>query len=253
MKSLLTSALLSLIILPAAMAQDVIVQRDGNIIMGKVLEINNQTISYKKADNPDGPLYSLKAEELLSIRFENGTQENFQQVADNADSEDADESNFALQFRPEIRLRLDAPCSDHVDGGGGVMGVAGVQINRSLIIGPGFGMIGHNYYNEDLYSFEFPVFIQARAMIPSKLVSPYVIGQVGYSFGSLDDYANLIPAQESDRLGMFASLGVGFRMKLKRGSLFMDLTWNAQQWRSSQLDSPTTFGICGGYFFERRH
>lgn len=62
-------------------ADDVIVFRNGDVIMGKVIEIETDVLKYKRSDNPDGPLYSVKKGELISVRYENGTQETFQQSA----------------------------------------------------------------------------------------------------------------------------------------------------------------------------
>ena len=257
MKKHLLSALFLLCSLSVTEAQDIIAHRDGNVSTGKVVEISKDEVKYRKSDNPDGPLYSIPVKDLLSVRFENGTQEIFaekkqQPILEVRELDDDDDDDVAYMMRPEIRLRMDTPCSDNLDGGGGLMGVAGVQINRSLSMGPGLGFIWHRYYTEKIHSLECPVFLQIRAMIPTQTVSPYFIGQAGYSFGRLHHTAKLLPEDESKRLGAFCSLGAGFRIKLKRGSIFMDLTWNAQKWRNDVLDEPQSFGLSGGYFFERR-
>ena len=53
-------------------AQDVIVKKDGSTIQSKVMEINETEIKYKKWSNQDGPLYSIKSNEVYSISFQNG-------------------------------------------------------------------------------------------------------------------------------------------------------------------------------------
>lgn len=58
-------------------AQDIIVRRDGTIIQSKVMEISDTEIKYKKISNPDGPLYTLKLSEILSINYQNGEIERF--------------------------------------------------------------------------------------------------------------------------------------------------------------------------------
>ncbi len=80
MKRLLLLVLLLVVALPL-MAQDMIVRRDGTIVTSKVMEISSSEIKYKKFTNPDGPLYTLKVSEVLSINFENGEVERFDQAA----------------------------------------------------------------------------------------------------------------------------------------------------------------------------
>ncbi len=67
-----------------AMAQDVIVKKDGSTIPSKVEEINNTEIKYKKWSNQEGPTYSISRSEVLSINYENGEVEKF---SDNATSQ----------------------------------------------------------------------------------------------------------------------------------------------------------------------
>ena len=40
-------------------AQDLIVKTDGTIIKAKISEVGEDAVKYKKADNPDGPLYTI--------------------------------------------------------------------------------------------------------------------------------------------------------------------------------------------------
>ncbi len=59
-------------------AQDVIVKKDGSTILSKVLEVNESTIRYKKYSNPSGPLYTIDKATILSINYENGEKESFE-------------------------------------------------------------------------------------------------------------------------------------------------------------------------------
>ncbi|MGC4231831.1 MAG: hypothetical protein QM594_02380 [Niabella sp.] len=69
-----------------ASAQDIIYTRritnqpsiSWTEIKAKVLEINLKTIVYKKAENPDGPVYRLHTADVDSIVFENGSVEIFE-------------------------------------------------------------------------------------------------------------------------------------------------------------------------------
>ena len=58
-------------------AQDVIVKKDGSTILSKVLEVNTADIKYKKFSNPNGPIYTIRKAELLSINYENGDKDTF--------------------------------------------------------------------------------------------------------------------------------------------------------------------------------
>lgn len=83
MKRLILLFVASLATLPL-FAQDMIVLRDGTIVQSKVLEISSSEIKYKKFSNPDGPLYTLKSSEILSINYANGDVECFDKVAEPA-------------------------------------------------------------------------------------------------------------------------------------------------------------------------
>lgn len=55
-----------------ASAYDVIVKNDGTSLMGKVVEISDTEVKYRRADNPDGPIYTLKVADIMRINYENG-------------------------------------------------------------------------------------------------------------------------------------------------------------------------------------
>lgn len=59
------------IVLPGR-AQDIIVRCDGSVVQAKILEVSSSEIKYKRYSNPDGPLFTLKSSEILSINYENG-------------------------------------------------------------------------------------------------------------------------------------------------------------------------------------
>ncbi|MBS1780513.1 MAG: hypothetical protein JST70_14380 [Bacteroidetes bacterium] len=58
-----------------ASAQDKIYKRSGDVIEGKIIEVGTKTISYKKADNPDGPNYVIEKGNIDRIEYQNGTEE----------------------------------------------------------------------------------------------------------------------------------------------------------------------------------
>ncbi len=60
-----------------ASAQDIITKKDGNDIMAKVLEVNPNDVKYVLSDEPDGPVYTIRKNELLMIRYASGRNELF--------------------------------------------------------------------------------------------------------------------------------------------------------------------------------
>lgn len=62
-------------------AQDRIIKTDLKEILCKVTEIGVTEIKYKKAENLDGPTYTIKKSEVKKIIFENGTEEIMEQSA----------------------------------------------------------------------------------------------------------------------------------------------------------------------------
>ena len=61
----------------AAMAQDVIVTRDGKRIDAKITEVSSTDIRYKEASNPDGPTFVLRNDEINTIIYQNGSVKTF--------------------------------------------------------------------------------------------------------------------------------------------------------------------------------
>jgi hypothetical protein len=61
-------------------AQDNIILRNGDEVKGKVLEITDEYVKFKPADNPDGPVYSYKKSEIFMIKYENGKKELFNEI-----------------------------------------------------------------------------------------------------------------------------------------------------------------------------
>ena len=68
---------LSLCLSSLIYAQDVIVLNDGSSIISKVLEVGSTDVKYKKWSNLEGPTYTLKKAEIISINYQNGERESF--------------------------------------------------------------------------------------------------------------------------------------------------------------------------------
>lgn len=66
-----------------AVAQDVIVKKDGSTIVCRVLETNNTSVFYQSWSNPNGPTQVIRMSEVANINYEKGKQEQVQQVENN--------------------------------------------------------------------------------------------------------------------------------------------------------------------------
>lgn len=60
-----------------AYAQDIITKKDGNEIEAKILEVTPSEIKYKKFNNQEGPIYTLKISEIFMIKYQNGDKDVF--------------------------------------------------------------------------------------------------------------------------------------------------------------------------------
>ncbi|MBX0291529.1 hypothetical protein K3G63_13850 [Hymenobacter sp. HSC-4F20] len=58
-----------------AHAQDLLTKSSGEELQVKVLEITPTEVRYKRTDNPDGPLITVRRADVFMIRYANGTKE----------------------------------------------------------------------------------------------------------------------------------------------------------------------------------
>jgi hypothetical protein len=58
-----------------AIAQDILTKTSGEDLAVKVLEVGTEEIKYKRFDNPDGPVYTIRKTEVMMLRYENGVAE----------------------------------------------------------------------------------------------------------------------------------------------------------------------------------
>jgi hypothetical protein len=73
LRLLITGLLLSG--LSSIYAQDVITLKTGDEIKGKVTEITNSEVKYKRFENLDGPTIIIEKQKIFAINYENGTRE----------------------------------------------------------------------------------------------------------------------------------------------------------------------------------
>jgi len=58
-------------------AQDKLYKKNGDMIEVKVTEINARVVSYKKADNPEGPTYTINKADVSKVVYPNGSEDFF--------------------------------------------------------------------------------------------------------------------------------------------------------------------------------
>ena len=61
-------------------AQDTLSTRYGENVLVKVIEVGTTEVKYKKLDNLNGPIFSMLKSDLLMIKYENGTKEDFSSI-----------------------------------------------------------------------------------------------------------------------------------------------------------------------------
>lgn len=77
MNKVILTTLTTIFTLTFCFSQDIMTKKSGVDIPAKVLEIGQTVIKYKKFDNQEGPTYTIKKSEVLMVRYENGTNDIF--------------------------------------------------------------------------------------------------------------------------------------------------------------------------------
>ena len=104
-----------------AFSQDLIITKKGDKITCKVLSVEQNSVSYKKSSNLDGPSYSIEKTQIASVTYKNGdvdvfteeaTEENNKtgQTTENVESNDSyNKRKSSRSFRSS--KSVDADCS----------------------------------------------------------------------------------------------------------------------------------------------
>src|SRR6202007_9440 len=79
-KMLRLTSLMMLLYFPTVKAQDTIVKRNDEVVIGKILEVNQNEIKYKRFDYQDGPTFTTVKWELRYIIYGNGVKESFENI-----------------------------------------------------------------------------------------------------------------------------------------------------------------------------
>lgn len=152
-----------------AMAQDVIVKKDGTTVLSKVLEISSTEIKYKQWSNQDGPLYSINRSEVVSINYENG---NVEQISS---------GNYSSKSQGSVIERL----NERMERDGRDLVINGRELSESEVR----ALVGEENY-ETYLSARRQVAV-GRAFTPVFFVSlgaTVIFTTIGLIFAIEDDY-----------------------------------------------------------------
>jgi hypothetical protein len=106
MKKQLFSLVLTMFISHLGFSQDLITYKNGKEVSGKVIEITGTEIKFRKAENPEGPIYTALRSEMFSIAYENGHKEIF---ADETEKANSSPSFTKQQTVVDERLKFSGP------------------------------------------------------------------------------------------------------------------------------------------------
>jgi len=70
-------AIIQICLTGTALSQDVILKKDNTTVLSKILEVTTTEIKYKKWSNQEGPTYSISRCEVVSINYQNGEVDRF--------------------------------------------------------------------------------------------------------------------------------------------------------------------------------
>ena len=95
---LIVASLLSVRLL----AQDTLYTKTGSVLNGKVVEIDQDKIKYKKASNPDGPMYTINKSDIVLIHFKNGSKEVFSSNSNSVQDNSSTQNNSGGNNVPAV-------------------------------------------------------------------------------------------------------------------------------------------------------
>ena len=191
-----------LFMLPAR-SQDTIVFKDASEIEAKVTDITNETISYVKWNNPDGPKYTVNKSEIFYVKYQCGDKDVFSDVRTKSAPKRLRTSADKFRF-DGIRLQSyvygGAIFMSHA-GGPAVDLSLGVRLWDYAYIGVEtgfhslFSTFEEVYFNGSRYdTYEgnikdayIPLGVNLKGYIPTgKKIYPYVNCSLGGFFGLMD-------------------------------------------------------------------
>lgn len=131
-------------------SQDTLYTTKGKIITGQVKEITQHEIKYKRAANPDGPLYVVDKTDIVLIHYKNGTKEVFENsgaASSNVSSNDNSSDPVYVNTRPRVNVVVGA-APIYAFGGSWGWGWGGWGWNRPYY-GGYYRSYGHHHWHHN--------------------------------------------------------------------------------------------------------
>ncbi len=138
-KILLSLALAAAVAIPS-FAQDIVILKNGTSVDAKVIEVDDNSVRYKKFNNPDGPTYTAKKETISEIRYKNGSKEIFNQAKATSPDKNPNSVWWTKARETKLGFWMDP------------LGLAqwGPMLGVVIRMGTNFDIKAHvRYYNED--------------------------------------------------------------------------------------------------------
>ncbi len=203
-------------------AQDIILKKDANEIQAQVIKVDQNTIEYKRWDNLGGPIYTIAANEVFMIKYQNGSQD---VISANQTSSKRTANKVKSHYQGEIALGYglgvgvfsDILNLDRI----AVETVHGARFNPYVFAGVG---LGFNYFY-DLECGVLPIFVDVKGYYPfSEKAAVHLAVDLGAAIGAYntegsDFYASIGPGINigSFNFGIrFQYMGTGLNAMLFR-------------------------------------
>lgn len=205
-KTFLTTAI-SIFSLATVNAQDKLYKKNGDMMEVKVTEITPRIVSYKKANNEDGPTYTINKAEVAKIVYPNGTEDYFGE-ADRQRSENTKPKKYGNNIISVMPMQL-------VTEGPGI-GLAYERVlDQNGILSfymPAAIAFSDNFNNSPIGSKNYPTFyiMPGLKFYPTggKGIVRYAVGpNIAYINGKREDFIY-------DNMGNITGVGVQNRSAL---------------------------------------
>lgn len=192
----------------SAAAQDTIVFRNTDTVLAKVTEVTPNSVSYKRWDNIDGPIYTINRTDIACINYQNGQKDVFNDIAQTDTAVPA--LNTTAPARPFQKIRFQS----YLYAGAVFMqesvgptfdASVGARLREYAYIGieTGFHYLTVIDHGGD-FSY-IPIGINLKGYIPvGKKIYPYINCSLG-AFIGLSDF--------DDLYGFYCQVGAGIDIK----------------------------------------
>ena len=108
-----TLLLVALAVSTMLSATDVIVLKNSTRIDAKILEVSETEIKYKKADNPDGPIFTQRVSGISVILYDNGDVVSYADRQEEDSRSQTQSQSSAPREKKESKIRFNPQPSDH--------------------------------------------------------------------------------------------------------------------------------------------